>query len=172
MGRVQFMLNVLWERIFIYLCIYLLKRKISICFYKKSYEWNICIYFLNLVIFLGSEYPDSGVGSEPEGRCDERNEENDNDSDPESPSPPSHSSYLSSEDKFNGDYSVSACSKIEINSRTLKFTLEHLLPRFAQIFQNSVKIYLLNNLSVLTNSLCFTLFDIYQRILKKCTWTI
>lgn len=53
---------------------------------------------------IGGEYPDSGVGSEPEGRCDGRNEENDNDSDPESSSPPSHSSYLSNENKLNGDY--------------------------------------------------------------------
>ncbi|XP_058801988.1 serine/threonine-protein kinase D1 isoform X2 [Phymastichus coffea] len=69
----------------------------------------------------GSEYPDSGVGSEPEGRCDGRNEEgdsdkfadndndhdneNDNDNDSDSESPPSATQipFASDEDKQNGD---------------------------------------------------------------------
>ncbi|XP_008216191.1 serine/threonine-protein kinase D1 isoform X2 [Nasonia vitripennis] len=53
----------------------------------------------------GNEYPDSGVGSEPEGRCDGRNEEGDNDSDTESPPPVSHMPFMSDDNgKVNGDY--------------------------------------------------------------------
>lgn len=56
----------------------------------------------------GNEYPDSGVGSEPEGRCDGRNEEGDNDSDTESPPPVSHMPFMSDDNgKINGDYTVS-----------------------------------------------------------------
>ncbi|XP_017886672.1 serine/threonine-protein kinase D3 isoform X2 [Ceratina calcarata] len=47
----------------------------------------------------GNEYPDSGVGSEPEGKCDGRNDEGDADSDAESPSPPQHSSFAADETK-------------------------------------------------------------------------
>ncbi|XP_023248530.1 serine/threonine-protein kinase D1 isoform X2 [Copidosoma floridanum] len=54
----------------------------------------------------GGEYPDSGVGSEPEGRGEEgRNEEGDNDSDTESSPPPTHVSFMSDDNnKVNGEY--------------------------------------------------------------------
>lgn len=59
----------------------------------------------------GIEYPDSGVGSEPEGRCDGRNEEGDGDSDAESlPQPPQLTSYLTDEKAMNGKYSEFASS--------------------------------------------------------------
>ncbi|XP_051167068.1 serine/threonine-protein kinase D1 [Leptopilina boulardi] len=58
----------------------------------------------------GIEYPDSGVGSEPEGRCD-RNEEGDGDSDAESlPQPAQFTSYLTDEKTMNGKYSEFASS--------------------------------------------------------------
>lgn len=62
-------------------------------------------------MFSGIEYPDSGVGSEPEGRCDGRNEEGDGDSDAESlPQPPQLTSYLTDEKAMNGKYSEFASS--------------------------------------------------------------
>lgn len=60
----------------------------------------------NNCIVTGTEYPDSDVGSEPEGRCDGRNEEGDPDSDAESPPRPSQISYATAENKLNGDYTV------------------------------------------------------------------
>lgn len=57
-------------------------------------------------LYVGSEYPDSGVGSEPEGKCDSRNEEGDGDSDVESPSPPQHSSFATDETKASEEYTV------------------------------------------------------------------
>ncbi|XP_011500982.1 PREDICTED: serine/threonine-protein kinase D1 [Ceratosolen solmsi marchali] len=60
----------------------------------------------NSIDFAGNEYPDSGVGSEPEGRCDGRNEEGDNDSDTESLAPRTHISIILDDNKINGDYIV------------------------------------------------------------------
>lgn len=55
---------------------------------------------------IGAEYPDSGVGSEPEGRNDERNEEADNDSDGDSP-PTTVDDVFPLRDRINGDHVVS-----------------------------------------------------------------
>lgn len=60
----------------------------------------------NEIGYTGNEYPDSGVGSEPEGKCDGRNEEGDGDSDAESPSPPQHSSFARDETKTSEEYTV------------------------------------------------------------------
>lgn len=46
------------------------------------------------------------MGSEPEGKCDGRNEECDGDSDAESPSPPQHSSFTVDETKTTDEYTV------------------------------------------------------------------
>lgn len=46
------------------------------------------------------------MGSEPEGKCDNRNEEGDGDSDAESPSPPQHSSFVVDETKTSDEYNV------------------------------------------------------------------
>lgn len=66
----------------------------------------INIISMNIYIYIGNEYPDSGVGSEPEGKCDNRNEEGDGDSDAESPSPPQHSSFVVDETKTSDEYNV------------------------------------------------------------------
>ncbi|KAI4494096.1 hypothetical protein M0802_009250 [Mischocyttarus mexicanus] len=52
----------------------------------------------------GNEYPDSGVGSEPEGKCDGRNEEGDGDSDTELLLPVKLSTYITDENKAPDEY--------------------------------------------------------------------
>ncbi|XP_015113925.1 serine/threonine-protein kinase D3 [Diachasma alloeum] len=53
----------------------------------------------------GNEYTDSDVGSEPESRCDGKNEEGDGDSDAESPPRKSHIFYGDDgENQVNGEY--------------------------------------------------------------------
>lgn len=53
------------------------------------------------------EYPDSGVSSELETKCDIRNEEGDADSDTESSPPPQDVSFTNDENKIPDDYTVS-----------------------------------------------------------------
>ncbi|KAK2577124.1 hypothetical protein KPH14_003286 [Odynerus spinipes] len=52
----------------------------------------------------GNEYPDSGLGSEPEGKCDGRNEEADGDSDTEILLPGKMSTYIADENKAPDEY--------------------------------------------------------------------
>lgn len=52
------------------------------------------------------EYPDSGVSSELETKCDIRNEEGDVDSDTESSPPPQDVSFTNDENKIPDDYTV------------------------------------------------------------------
>ncbi|XP_012273303.1 serine/threonine-protein kinase D3 [Orussus abietinus] len=70
---------------------------------------------------VGSEYPDSDVGSETDGRCDGRNEEGDADSDAESPPPPiSNSSHNENENSLNGCYSDLIPSRERVSSDELQ----------------------------------------------------
>lgn len=53
------------------------------------------------------EYPDSGVGSELEAKCDIRSEEVDADSDTESSPPSQNALFTNDENKIPNDYTVS-----------------------------------------------------------------
>ncbi|XP_024947864.1 serine/threonine-protein kinase D3 isoform X2 [Cephus cinctus] len=68
----------------------------------------------------GNEYPDSGVGSESEGRYDGRNEEGDGDSDAESPPPPSHSTHETDGSNLNGGYTDLIPSHDDVSSDEFK----------------------------------------------------
>ncbi|XP_043497834.1 serine/threonine-protein kinase D3 isoform X3 [Polistes fuscatus] len=63
----------------------------------------------------GNEYPDSGVGSEPEGKCDGRNEEGDGDSDTELLLPVKLSTYITDENKAPDEYTDHIQTNEDVN---------------------------------------------------------
>ncbi|XP_047362539.1 serine/threonine-protein kinase D3 [Vespa velutina] len=63
----------------------------------------------------GNEYPDSGVGSEPEGKCDGRNEEGDGDSDTELLLPVKMSTYITDENKTPDEYTDHIPTNEDVN---------------------------------------------------------
>ncbi|XP_015182209.1 PREDICTED: serine/threonine-protein kinase D3 isoform X2 [Polistes dominula] len=63
----------------------------------------------------GNEYPDSGVGSEPEGKCDGRNEEGDGDSDTELLLPVKLPTYITDENKAPDEYTDHIQTNEDVN---------------------------------------------------------